>query len=127
MPDPVDLSTYTDAELAALRDQVNTETTRRAQVASVPDQVQDLLAAYTIAGGDVTALAQAATQAATTLAAARDQAEAETPATPAAPQTPATDPDDPSTTVPAADPITDAVSSVTTTVGGLIGGLLGKG
>lgn len=48
----VDLTTYTDDDLAALRTQVNAETVRRAQLRAMPEQIRQNATDYMAMGGD---------------------------------------------------------------------------
>jgi hypothetical protein len=48
----VDLTTYSDDDLAALRTEVNNETVRRAQLRAMPDQIRQNATDYKAMGGD---------------------------------------------------------------------------
>lgn len=48
----VDLTTYSDEELTALRTEVNAETVRRAQLRAMPDQIRQNATDYKAMGGD---------------------------------------------------------------------------
>lgn len=48
----VDLTTYSDEDLAVLRNQVNAETVRRAQLRAMPEQIRQNAADYRAMGGN---------------------------------------------------------------------------
>jgi hypothetical protein len=48
----VDLTTYSDDDLAALRTEVNNETVRRAQLRAMPEQIRQNATDYKAMGGD---------------------------------------------------------------------------
>lgn len=48
----VDLTTYSDEDLAVLRTEVNNETVRRAQLRAMPDQIRQNATDYKAMGGD---------------------------------------------------------------------------
>lgn len=48
----VDLTTYSDEDLAVLRNQVNAETVRRAQLRAMPEQIRQNATDYMAMGGD---------------------------------------------------------------------------
>jgi hypothetical protein len=61
----LDLTTYSDTELAALRSEVNAETVRRAQLRALPDQARQNAVEYMALGGDTDDLIAAINEATT--------------------------------------------------------------
>lgn len=60
----VDLTTYSDEELTALRTEVNNETVRRAQLRAMPDQIRQNATDYKAMGGNTDDLIAAINEAA---------------------------------------------------------------
>jgi hypothetical protein len=61
----LDLTTYSDEELAALRTEINAETVRRAQLRALPDQARQNAVDYMALGGDTADLIAAINEATT--------------------------------------------------------------
>lgn len=62
----LDLTTYSDTELAALRSEVNAETVRRARLLDLPEQARQNAVDYMALGGNPADLIAAVNDAATT-------------------------------------------------------------
>lgn len=60
----LDLTTYTDTELATLRSEINDETVRRAQLRALPDQARQNAVDYMALGGSTDDLIAAINEAA---------------------------------------------------------------
>lgn len=62
----LDLTTYSDEALAALRGEINAETVRRAQLRALPEQARQNAVDYLALGGNTDDLIAAINEAATT-------------------------------------------------------------
>lgn len=70
----LDLSAYSDSDLAALRTEVNAETVRRAQLRAMPEQIRQNATDYKAMGGNTDDLIAAINAASEATAADNDSA-----------------------------------------------------